>query len=197
MTCLRELSNEDDLKMEQIKAKIFPLLKGNPLLTEWFKQCFPHETNYDHPVDEYESLSFHRAENTHLEENDVYENIHPSEIIPDPVENPCHTRYLNGRVYYGSRILLPAKLSFLVVTASDQNAINEVAKSDITGLKHSGSDNETDYRCVHSIKQYGDNKMKECQKNQLETPDNSAGEDVDIEKSAEDQNCSDATDGEC
>lgn len=201
MTCLRELSNEDDLKMEQVKAKIFPLLKGNPLLIEWFKQCFPHETNYDHPADEYESLGFHKAENTHQtdEENDVYENIHQSEIIPDPVENPCHTRYLNGRVYYGSRILLPAKLSFLVVTASDQNAINEVAKSDMTSLKHrdSGSENETDYRCVHSIKQYGDNKMKECQKNQLETPDNSAGEDVDIEKSIEDQNCSDATDGEC
>lgn len=200
MTCLRDLSNEDDLKLEQVKAKVFPLLKGNPLLIEWFKQCFPNDTTYDYPADEFESLGFHKAENAHQtdEENDVYENILQSEITPDPVENPCHTRYLNGRVYYGSRILLPAKLSFLVVTASDQNAINEVAKNEITNLKRDGvSDNESDYRCVHSIKQYGDNKMKECQKNQLETPDNSAGEDVDIDKSIEEQNCSDVTDGEC
>lgn len=195
MTCLRELSNENDLKLEQIKMKVFPLLKGNPLLIEWFKQCFPNETTYDCPVDEYESLSFHKVENAHQadDENDVYENILQSEITPDPVENPCHIRYLNGRVYYGSRILLPAKLSFLVVTTSDQNNINEVAKSEIVNLKHrdGASCNETDYRCAHSIKQYGDIKMKECQKNQLETPDNYAGEDVDIEKPAEEQNCSD------
>lgn len=204
MTCLRDLSNEEDLKLEQVKSKIFPLLKGNPLLIEWFRQCFPNETTYEYPADEYESLGFHKAENAYQtdDEYDVHENVHQSEIIPDPVENPCHIRYLNGRVYYGSRILLPAKLSFLVVTASDQNAINEVAKSETNHGRHkdSAGENETDYRCVHSIKQYGDNKMKECQKNQLEvqleTPDNSISEDVDTEKSTDEQNCSDATDGE-
>lgn len=201
MTCLRDLSNEEDLKLEQIKSKIFPLLKGNPLLIEWFKQCFPTDTNCDCPADEYESLSFYKAENAHQtdDENDVYESINQSEIVPDPVENPCHIRYLNGRVYYGSRILLPAKLSFLVVTASDQNAINEAAKSEPTHSRHrdsSSGEGESDYRCVHSIKQYGDNKMKECQKNQLETPDKSSCEDVDNEKSIDEQNCSDATDGE-
>lgn len=199
MTCLRDLSNEEDLKLEQIKTKIFPLLKGNPLLIEWFKQCFPNDTTYDYPTDEYESLGFHKAENAHQadDENDVYENIHQSEIMADPVENPCHIRYLNGRVYYGSRILLPAKLSFLVVTASDQNAINEAARSELSQSKQrdGAGEIESDYRCVHSIKQYGDNKMKECQKNQLETPDNSVSEDVDVEKSADEQNCSDATDG--
>lgn len=196
MACLRELSNEDDVKLEQIKTKIFPLLKGNPLLIEWFKQCFPSE--YEHPADEYESLGFHKAENTHPadDESDVYENVNQSEIVADPVENPCNIRYLNGRVYYGSRILLPAKLSFLVVTASDQNNINEVAKTDIATAKTKEicSDNEADfYRCVHSIKQYGDNKMKECQKNHFETAENSAGEDA---GPSDDQNCSDATDGE-
>ncbi len=202
MTCLRDLSNETDLKLEQIKLKIFPLLKGNPLLIEWFKQCFPNETSNDSPTDEFESLSFYKAENAHQadDENDVYENVNQSEIVPDPVDNPCHIRYLNGRVYYGSRILLPAKLSFLVVTASDQNAINEVARNESSHTKNKDSSadgNETDYRCVHSIKQHGDNKMKECQKNQLETPDNSTCEEADVEKSADEQNCSDATDGKC
>ncbi|KAG4065234.1 hypothetical protein HA402_012676 [Bradysia odoriphaga] len=199
MTCLRDLSNEVDLKLEQIKLKIFPLLKGNPLLIEWFKQCFPNDTTGDCPGEEFESLSFYRAENAHQtdDENDVYENVNQSEIVPDPVENPCHIRYLNGRVYYGSRILLPAKLSFLVVTASDQNAINEVAKSEPNHSKSkdaSADGNETDYRCVHSIKQYGDNKMKECHKNQLETPENSICEEVDNDKSTDEQNCSDVTD---
>lgn len=190
MTCLRDLSNEDDLRLEQIKQKIFPLLKGNPLLIEWFKQCFPTEN--DCPTDEFESLSFYKAENAHQtdDENDVYENVNQSEIISDPVDNPCHIRYLNGRVYYGSRILLPAKLSFLVVTASDQNAINEMAHRDLH------QSNETDYRCVHSIKQYGDNKMKESQKSQSETPDNSTSEEVEVERPADELNCSDATDGE-
>lgn len=201
MTCLRDLSNEEDLKMEQVKSKVFPLLKGNPLLIEWFKQCFPHETSNDHPVDEYESLGFHhKSENTpHVDdEMDVHENLLQSDLVPDPVENPCHIRYLNGRIYYGSRILLPAKLSFLVVTASDQNAINQNGKCEPNHLKHKDGvgENETDYRCVHSIKPYGDNKMKECQKSQLETPDTSTCEDVDVEKPADEQNCSDATDGE-
>lgn len=200
MTCLRDLSNEDDLKLEQIKTKVFPLLKGNPLLIEWFKQCFPNDTTTDCPGEDFESLSFYRAENAHQtdDENDVYENVNQSEIVSDPVDNPCHVRYLNGRMYYGGRILLPAKLSFLVVTASDQNAINEVAKNEPSHSKTKDASvegNETEYRCVHSIKQYGDNKLRECQKNQLETPENSICEEVDNDKSTDEQNCSDVTDG--
>ncbi|KAJ6646294.1 GON-4-like protein, partial [Pseudolycoriella hygida] len=198
MACLKDLSNEDDVKMEQIKLKICPLLKGNPLLIEWFKQCFPDETSSDNSPDDYESLSFHKAENANQtdDENDVYENIQQNEIIADPVENPCLLRYLNGRMYYGSsRVLLPAKLSFLVVTASDQKCINKIAKCEVTQRQKDGiGENETEYRCVHNIKQFGDNKIKECQKNQLETSDISVSEDVDNEKSTEEQNCSDATD---
>lgn len=194
MTCLRDLSNEEDLRLDQIKQKVFPLLKGNPLLIEWFKQCFPSETSSDCPAEEYESLSFFKAENAHQTDDENYESVNQSEIVSDPVENPCHIRYLNGRMYYGSRILLPAKLSFLVVTASDQNAINEMAQREPNHLR-SNDGNEPDYRCVHSIKQYGDNKMRECQKNQSETPDNSTSEEVDVEKSTDELNCSDGTDG--
>lgn len=40
---LTELANMPDIKMEQVKGIILPLLKGNGLLIDWFLQMFPSE----------------------------------------------------------------------------------------------------------------------------------------------------------
>lgn len=143
-----------------------PLLKGNPLLIEWFQQCFPCENMTVVPVKEYESLNFHKATET-MEDTDVYEHIPQTEILPDPIDNPCHIRYINGRIYYGSRILLPAKLSFLVANARDQEEITNAAKPntiDLTSPVHQTEETTNSYRCVHGIKQFGDIKLKEQQR---------------------------------
>lgn len=158
--------------MEQIQSKVLPLLKGNPLLIEWFQQCFPNKRPADCPLNEYETINFHKISEA-PEECDVYEQIPQNEILPDPLDNPCHLRYINGRIYYGNRILLPAKLSFLVANSDDQVPAAAAVKSETTE-EHLSDDNiplAKRYRCVHNIKNFGDHKLKEQQKNTGDTED--------------------------
>lgn len=154
MSCLKELSEEETITIEQIKARVLPLLKENPLLVEWFQQCFPSDRIADHPNESpIESLSFHKATEIGDDPN-VFEYIPQSELVPDPVENPCHIRYINGSIYYGGRILLPAQLSFQV-----NSAIVEPPKA----TKHQTPNCESNcstYKCVHEIKRYGDMKIR-------------------------------------
>lgn len=142
-------------------------------MIEWFMQCFPSE---DCPSDgiatvdgEYESLNFHKASET-MDDTDVYEHIPQSEILPDPIDNPCHIRYQNGHIYYGSRILLPAKLSFMITQNLDDDESTEPLKN-ITGSDEPiGSQKLHQYRCVHAIKTYGEHKLREQQReNELNT----------------------------
>lgn len=41
---LTELANTPNIKIEQVRGAILPLLKGNALLIDWFLQMFPCET---------------------------------------------------------------------------------------------------------------------------------------------------------
>lgn len=164
--CLKELTMEPDLKMEQIKAKVLPLLKGNPLLIEWFLQCFSTEQYPDSPVDEYEYLNLRKAIEI-LDDPDVYEELSPNQICSDPVDNPCHLKYLNGRIYYGNRTLLPGKLSFM----DSDKANDQTGKTDLERESSSSQNSEQQqqqqqsrYRCMHSIRQYGNAKIKEHQR---------------------------------
>lgn len=157
--------------MDQLRSRVLPLLKGNPLMIEWFMQCFPNDdclSDGSADIDgEYESLNFHKASET-MDDTDVYEHIPQSEILPDPIDpNPCHIRYQNGHIYYGSRILLPAKLSFMITQYSvDDDESENLTVSD----EAIGSEQLQPYHCVHAIKTYGEHKLREQQReNELNT----------------------------
>lgn len=152
MTCLKELSDEESITITQIKSRIVPLLKGNPLLVEWFQQCFPSDRIADHSDDTpFESLSFHKATEIGDDPN-VFEYIPQSELVSDPVDNPCHIRYINGSIYYGGRILLPAQLSFQVNSSTDEPRTSKPATASEASC--------SSYKCVHDIKRYGDMKLR-------------------------------------
>lgn len=139
-------------------------------MIEWFMQCFPSDdclSDGTIAVDgEYESLNFHKASET-MDDTDVYEHIPQSEILPDPIDNPCHIRYQNGHIYYDSRVLLPAKLSFMITQTNNSLDDDESAEpfQNLTGKDEaSGSDQLHQYRCVHAIKTYGEYKLREQQR---------------------------------
>lgn len=165
MASLKELSEEETLTVDQIKTRVFPLLKGNPLLVEWFQQCFPSERITDLATggtDQFESLNFHKACEA-ADDPDVYEYIPQSELVPDPVENPCYIRYINGNIYYGGRILLPAQLSFQVHSFAGKAVHHSQISSrcDETPSSSSVMSCTSNYKCVHDIKRFGDIKFRE------------------------------------
>lgn len=87
-------------------------------------------------------------------DTDHFEDLPQSEVVADPNDNPCHIRYMNGRIFYGNRFPLPSKLSFSAVSCSSSDSI-------VTqfGLK-SGVKNDGHYHCVHNIKDFADNKIR-------------------------------------
>lgn len=200
MACLKELSEEEDVKMEKIRNKIVPLLKGNQLLVDWFLQCLGNETaESGNTKDEYETISFRKATDAIDDDTETYEYIPQSEIFPDPNENPCHIRYMNGRLFYGNRLSFPAKLSF---SATNSNATtterrNRGASKSTTCTKMK-CENEKEsasiasYRCVHDIKEFGNIKIQVKSRNatEIEQTDNSAAEEG--EDSEDDQQLVDA-----
>lgn len=135
------------------------------------------------PDHDYETLNFHKATET-VDETDVYEHIPQTEILPDPVDSPCHLRYINGGIYYGSRILLPAKLSFMKPNcqAPPLAAADDESDELLTSPTSSSSSSTAaplpppplPYRCVHGIKKYGDMKLKEQQRIHLDNEANAA-----------------------
>lgn len=194
LACLKELAEEEDLKLEKIRKQIVPLLKGNQLLVDWFQQCLGGETGGENGTsikDEYETISFRKAAETIDDDTDTYEHIPQSEIFPDPNDNPCHIRYMNGRLFYGNRLSFPAKLSFSAINtnavATDRiGGVAPVPKTTTktcTRTKHktekdSASTVCASYRCVHNIKEFGNMKLQVKSRNPMETDqmDNSTTE---------------------
>ncbi|XP_059607569.1 uncharacterized protein LOC132255513 [Phlebotomus argentipes] len=149
--CLNELSREEGLTMDKIKARFLPLLKGNQLLTDWFLQLFPNERPPASDGDEFEVVSLRK----HVPEEEVAKRSLTEEIqtdrLADPFDNaPCSIKYMQGRIYYGNRVLLPAELSFLA-------ASQEAAES----RQDKASRARSDAKCVHEIKQAWDQKIQE------------------------------------
>lgn len=162
LACLKELSEESDVTIERIRTRILPLLKGNQLLIEWFLQCTGPD-KCESSKDEYESLVLRKGHESF--DDDQFECIPLNEICPDPNDNPCNIRYMNGRLFYGSRFPLPAKLSFGAVPCS--TITNDSIKADRPLL--TGSANKTvAYHCVHNIKEFADNKMRDRHHSELE-----------------------------
>lgn len=175
ITCLKELSNEEDLQMDKIKSRVLPLLKGNTLLIEWFLQCFPNEQYPECLSNEYETLSLRKAIET-ADDTEVYEYIPQTEILPDPIDNPCHLKYMNGRVYYGNRFLVPGKLAFMPGSVNVESTPTETESVKL--MVQLGSSGSEPYHCMHSIKRYGNARIKESQKSHTETDtNNQSGDD--------------------
>lgn len=164
MTCIKELSEELDVSIDRIRSRILPLLKGNQLLIDWFFQCIGPD-KCDGSKDEFETLDLRKSNEITDDDVEMFEHIPQSEIINDPSDNPCHIRYINGRMFYGNRITIPAKLSFGVrPCSSPSKASMEVDKAYLIGQK----DKTSQYRCIHNIKQFGDSKMRDISKNHVE-----------------------------
>ncbi|KAL1375105.1 hypothetical protein pipiens_017701, partial [Culex pipiens pipiens] len=112
---LNDLSNEPNVSMEQIKARILPLLKGNPFLIEWFIQLFPEEKPPEsNNLSDYEAISMKKLPlPDYTDPNEIYEDVPFVELSQEPTAGEstvCGTKYIQGRIVYGT---LPARLSFL------------------------------------------------------------------------------------
>lgn len=162
LACLKELSDEPDLTIERIRTRILPLLKGNQLLIEWFLQCIVPD-KCESSKDEYETLVLRKGNESF--DDDSFECIPNGEICADPNDNPCHIRYLNGRLFYGNRFPLPAKLSFGAVPCSIMSHDSiEADRRHLIG----GASKPFSYHCVHNIKEFADSKMRDRHHLELE-----------------------------
>ncbi|XP_055856678.1 uncharacterized protein LOC129919724 [Episyrphus balteatus] len=167
--CISELSNDPDVNVEKMKSKIFPLLKGNTFLIDWFTQLFSSEPPPD-------SL-YSSAENTNMKEvvsnqaGDYIETLHPNDLLDSPTESQtCQLRYINGRIFYGTKIPLPAKLSF-IAKSYQADELNESLEDE----KHT----PTESGCVHGIREYGEKRLS-ASINDCSSDDNEKSEEEDF-----------------
>lgn len=128
-SCLNELSNEPDLTMERLKTKILPLLKGNQILIDWFTQLF--ERPPDHLSNEYETIYIKKSLSDSENSIDNHEEILSSDLVDcDNDFNSCGVKYINGKIIYRCRTILPAKISFLAHDAPfEETKTNDINKS--------------------------------------------------------------------
>lgn len=159
---MKELSEDPDVTIDRIRLKVLPLLKGNQLLIDWFLQCIAPD-KCESGKDEYETLVLRKGNESF--DDDQCEYIPQSEIASDPNENPCHIRYMNGRIFYGNRYPLPAKLSFSATPCSS-SAVDLIEPEK---QLHMGSgDKVLHYQCTHNIKEFADSKMRDRHHSELE-----------------------------
>jgi hypothetical protein len=163
---LAELSDVENVTMEQVKVKIIPLLRGNQLLTAWFLELFPEEspTSDMEDLSDYETIHLNKKTSNceQIDTTDVYEELLSTDITTDLAEPSCGVKYINGRINYGILPkMLPAKLSFLA-----QDCIDKLNKQHTSVMEEA----EVDVKCVHAIKNYGD---KLLEKNKFTTSDSS------------------------
>ncbi|XP_062555662.1 uncharacterized protein LOC134220586 [Armigeres subalbatus] len=138
-SCLNDLSNEQDVTMEQIKTRILPLLKGNPLLIEWFLQLFSPENPPEGNVSDYEVISVKKLPHPdHTDPDEVFEEVPFVDVAPETnaESSICGTKYIQGRIMYGTQ---PARLTFL---ANNCMALASTQKGQSSGIKG----------CVHNVR---------------------------------------------
>lgn len=179
---LKDLADEQPamLTVERIRAKIVPMLRGNALLIEWFQQCFASDSMGAEALasDLYETMvmvpktgvDYYAASDAMdaIDNVEAYEEIAAGDLLPDPAEHPCHIRFMNGHIYYGSKIVLPVQLSFQSVQYSSVVSPVDATTATMTTTPSVESDDElseaaegsaSSYVCVHEIKRIGDKKL--------------------------------------
>lgn len=139
-TCLNELSNDSELNLEKLKNKILPLLKGNQILIEWFLGIFEAPSSND----EHETLHLKKQ----LNDSDIcdysYEEMQSQDLIESDSNSfsTCGVKFINGKIMYRCKTLLPAKISFLASDLTDDKLQSIKAKDEKTPL------------CVHEIRKH-------------------------------------------
>lgn len=138
LAVLNELSNDKNLAMETLKARIVPLLRGNELLCDWFNALF------DKPMEglsgDFETVYIKKSLSDSDNSEDNYEEIHSRDLIEcDNLDelNSCCVKYKNGKICYQGT-LLPAKISFL-------------ARDSPSAISGKPDDN---HLCVHEIRKH-------------------------------------------
>ncbi|XP_055374922.1 uncharacterized protein LOC129607773 [Condylostylus longicornis] len=147
--CLNELSEDNDLTLDKIKSKILPLLKGNQYLIDWFLQVFPSEKPPESILQINETVNLKEIDSN--QNGIIYETLQLKDLIDDfPTDvQSCQLKYFNGRIFYGSRLLLPAKLSFMAEHANDELDKSSIYNEPLSKMK-----------CVHDIRQLGEEYLR-------------------------------------
>ncbi|ALC42813.1 mute [Drosophila busckii] len=142
--CLNELAELPSVSMKKVEARILPLLKGNQFLSDWFVQQFPQAKPPKRILPAAETINLHEVLNN--TSGEFAETLHdlPAEAATEPKPAGCHLKYLNGRIFYGSKIMLPAKLSFRAASIYNEQ------------LPEPLDDN---LRCVHGVRTQGEKLM--------------------------------------
>ncbi|KAH8401102.1 hypothetical protein KR009_003026 [Drosophila setifemur] len=127
--CLSELAELPNVSMKKVENKIMPLLKGNQFLCDWFVQQFPQGKPPKRILSPVETMNLLDVQNN--TKGEYTETVQEFLDVPAPNKPGCHLKYINGRIFYGAKILLPAKLSFMA--ASIYNEQSSEAPSASTG----------------------------------------------------------------
>ncbi|XP_023301038.2 uncharacterized protein LOC111683217 [Lucilia cuprina] len=149
--CLNDLAEDPDVTMKKVESKIIPLLKGNQFLIDWFMQQFPQNTPPER--------LFANPEHINLKDQQTNRSAEYVETVTDLMDSPtndaqqsCQLRYINGRIFYGSKMLLPAKLSFMAATYKDKPISTEPTTS--------SSATSSQNACVHGIREHGEKRLQ-------------------------------------
>jgi len=67
-----------------------------------------------------ETINLHDVQNNTTGE--YTEMIQEFVDVPTPSKPGCHLKYINGRIFYGAKILLPAKLSFMAASIYNEQS---------------------------------------------------------------------------
>ncbi len=148
---MNDCANDPEISMEKLKQKIIPLLKSNRILIDWFNQLFDKDKAPDFVPGEPERI-FHKNLLQNCDNNDSsseLDEILPAEVLDSVVDvnngkkSACGIKYVNGKIIYRNRIVLPAKLSFM--------AYNGVLDdSNVESLEDDGKE----AYCVHEIRKH-------------------------------------------
>lgn len=177
-TCLSELSNDPDVNVDKMKSKIFPLLKGNSFLIDWFTQLFSTEPPPDGLFGSPENFNIKETASVN-QSGDYIETLHPNDLLDSPTESQtCQLKYINGRIFYGTKIPLPAKLSF-IAKSYQGDELNESLEDDKFSPTASG--------CVHGIREYGEKRLS-ASINDCSSDDNEKSEEEEFKAIVTDSN---------
>lgn len=156
--CLAELAEDPEVTMKKVETKILPLLKGNQFLIDWFLQQFaeakPPERIFSTP----EQVNLKEVE---IKPN-LYETLNDSHEVSAPCcelqqqqqqqnqMHNCQLRYINGRIFYGNKMTLPAKLSFMANNCQHEMT-EECNNEELSELQMA--------ECVHGIREHGEKQL--------------------------------------
>ncbi|XP_067626696.1 uncharacterized protein mute [Eurosta solidaginis] len=162
---LAELAEDPEVTMKKVETKILPLLKGNQFLIDWFLQQFaeakPPERIFtateqvnlkevEMRPNLYESLNDpHDAAASCCEIQQQQQQLHP---LQTSQANNCQLRYINGRIFYGNKMTLPAKLSFMATNSNTQ--VDNTNDCDMEDLLEQAMP-----ECVHGIREHGEKRL--------------------------------------